>query len=93
MQSYSSIGRWIRFDFDTEKGVVKCDEITRNKWKSWLRAHNSQNIEENIEENVEENIENDDIIIDDNIVHINCAIEHVDDAIIVWTQDNLLWKK
>ena len=41
-QSYSNIDTRIRFDFDVEKGTVKCDEITRNGHLNWLRDHNGQ---------------------------------------------------
>ena len=56
---------------------------------SWLHTNNGKNVEEKIEESVE----NDDTIVDDNIIHDNCAIEDIDDAIRVGTQGNSLDKK
>ena len=56
---------------------------------SWLHTNNGKNVEEKIEESVE----NDDTIVVDNIVHVNCAIEDIDDSIRVDAQDNLKEKK
>ena len=46
-----------------------------------------------MEKDIEENVDDDDIIVDDNVMHVNCAIEDINDAIRVGAQDNLQDKK